>query len=443
MVAPNVEGIDHAASVLLRAHPRVVLAISGGADSMALLASVGTMVTPDSRVVVATFDHGTGQSARDAVSLVRRVTERFGFQCRVGRATGLPRRESAWRAARWHFLRGVSADERSTIVTAHTQDDHVETVVMRALRDSGTRGLAGLLAESDVVRPLLGFRRADLEGYARHRGVPWVDDPANADLAFLRNRVRHDLLPALTAAHPGFRDQISRLSIRAATLRREIEEIANEVSELDPRLEELSVATGVLAPLTADGLATLWPALLARARAVADRRGIVRIVDWTQRARSGTSVPISGGFEVLKRRDDFLVRRVQSGVTKSQTLAPSGETQVGHWRFYPLDVTTITGSELTSDPWRAALAASPALEVRGWRRGDRMQAHPAAKPRRVARFFEDAGVTGPERRGWPVVAWGDEVVWIPGVRRGYAATARSGGPYVVYQCERNFSRSKT
>ena len=68
-----------------------------------------------------------------------------------------------------------------------------------------------------------------------------------------------------------------------------------------------------------------------------------------------------------------------------------------------------------------------------------MCAREGAAPRRVARFFEDAGVSGAERKGWPVVALGEEVIWIPGVRRSHAVTARPGGPYVVYRCERDYS----
>jgi tRNA(Ile)-lysidine synthase len=444
MIAADIERrVDDAVGALLDTHPRVVLAISGGSDSMALLASVATVASSDSQIVVATFDHGTGRAARAAASLVARVAEHVGFRLRLGRAAGLPKTEAAWRAARWRFLRSVSLEERAVIVTAHTQEDHLETVVMRALRGAGARGLAGLLAASDIERPLLVFTRVELEAYARRRNVTWVDDPSNADLTYLRNRVRHDLLPALIRVQPDFREQVLDISGRAAGLRRETEQLADEVSDLEHQGGELTVATAALAPLDSDGLAILWPALLARAGAVADRRGIARVVAWTRRARSGTVVPLSGGFEVLRRRDDFLVRHVQFGANARQPLAPSGVTQVGQWRFYPIETAIINGSDHTSDPWQAVLGASLSYEVREWQPGDRMQARPTSNPRRVTRFFEDAGVSGPERKGWPVVASGQEVVWIPGVCRGHAATVRPGGPYVVYQCERNFSRSET
>ena len=84
----------------------------------------------------------------------------------------------------------------------------------------------------------------------------------------------------------------------------------------------------------------------------------------------------------------------------------------------------------------AALPTAQPLVVRSWREGDRMHGAGDAGPRRVKRFLRDAGLVGPEREGWPVVVCGEEVVWIPGVRRSDAATVRSGRPEAVYVCER-------
>jgi len=426
-----------------RGYPRVVLAVSGGSDSMALLTAFVAARHATAEGIVATFDHGTGAHASDAVALVRRVAERLKIEVRVGRASGLRRREAAWRQARWEFLRQVGRETDAPIFTAHTQDDHVETVVMRVLRNAGARGIAGLLAGSGIRRPFLDFTRDDLASYCRNRAIEWHEDPANADLFFLRSRVRHELLPALLRARPRFREEMLSLSIRAATLREKIETLAEQLSVSNPATGDVQVFHAPLAGLGEDGAAVLWPALLARASAVADRRGIARLSRWSQAARSGSRVPISGGHEVIRRRDDFLVRRVQASRAGRCSLEPAVQTQVGEWRFYPIELTTINEGDLTTSLWQARLEATSVYEVRSWLPGDRLRVGPLSAPRRVARFFEDAGVSGPEREGWPVVVVGEEVVWIPGIRRGHAATARPGGPYVVYQCERYVSRSET
>lgn len=435
--------INLAARSLLRTHPRVLLAVSGGLDSMALLDAVARASDDRESVVVATFDHGTGDASKAAVGLVRRRAREFGVRLLVGHAKGLARTEAAWRNARWDFLRAAAASTCAAVVTAHTLDDHLETVVMRVLRGAGARGLAGLLATSDVARPFMERTRADLDAYARLRGLAWADDPTNLDPAFFRNRVRHDLLPALIRARPSLGNDLLEISRRAADVRAKLERAAEILSTPDGVTGGLTVRADVVAGLTPEGLAVLWPAFLARVHAVADRRGIARLVGWSASARRGASVPLSGGTEVVRRRDDFLVRRVQRLPVENLPLQPERVTQAGPWRFSPIEVTTISGRALESNPWYAMLEAGGGYVVRGWMAGDRMRANLTASSRRVARFFDDARITGPERKGWPVVVLGEEVVWIPGVRRGHAATARSGGPHVVISCERDNNRSKT
>src|SRR5262249_39624360 len=161
-------------------------------------------------VAVATFDHGTGPSAELAARLVeaegrRRAVPVISERREEGRSTG----EAAWRADRWEFLLRSATEFSAAVVTAHTCDDQLETVVMRVLRaprHTSPRGLAAMYAPSPVVRPLLGTRRADVAAYASAHRVRFVDDPSNGDRRYLRNRVRLDLLPALERALPGFGD---------------------------------------------------------------------------------------------------------------------------------------------------------------------------------------------------------------------------------------------
>ncbi|MBV6521521.1 MAG: tRNA(Ile)-lysidine synthase [Gemmatimonadaceae bacterium] len=433
--------LERKVAVTLDGESHVVLAVSGGLDSMSLMHAAAKVRRPRAEVVVATFDHGTGQHAKDALQLVTQTARALGFPVRNGRSTDtIPHNETSWRRARWEFLRSVAAADSARIVTAHTQDDHVETVVMRLLRGAEARGLAALLADSDVARPLLCFTREQLREYASCRLVPWIEDPANSDLRFSRNRVRHEILPALTDANPQLRRQLLRLSVRAARLRRRVEAMAIELAERTSIGGAVTVRAELLDSMSSEQLALMWPALLARCGAVADRRGIVRLTEWTPGARSGGRIQVSGGFEVLRLRDRFMMRRVRTLFPGNRALAPSGVTSVGGWRFYPVELTNIRELELMSNPWLAALDAGSSYAVRAWRPGDRMESDLAVGPRRVARFFEDERIGGPEREGWPVVMTeGGDVVWIPGVRRGRAATVWPGGPLLIYRCEYDVS----
>src|SRR5258706_14676666 len=190
--ASDVEGAVEAALVSCGS---AVLAVSGGLDSMALLTATSRLsARTRKKITVATFDHGTGKAAGRAAALVARQAFRRGFPCVTGRPSTIGTREEEWRRGRWQFLEQVASKQGAKVVTAHTLDDQIETVFMRILRDAGPRGLAGLYAESEIVRPFLDFSRQGLDAYARELRVPFVQDPSNSDRRHLRDRNRFDIL---------------------------------------------------------------------------------------------------------------------------------------------------------------------------------------------------------------------------------------------------------
>lgn len=302
---------------------RWLLAVSGGRDSMALLDAFAS-ARGHEVAGVASFDHGTGRAATRAVALVERTALALQLPVMTGvlaaprpaatRASATARaeanREATWREARWRFLRGWAAELRATIVTAHSWDDQVETVVLRLLRGSGARGLAGMRAGDAVARPFLSLRRETVARYANARGLQWVEDPSNASLAFARNRVRHEILPALERASPGFSEWCWTLSGQAAVLRRALG------AWVDATLVPVQVEAGCVA-IRAAGLVAcqpeeaglVWPEVAARAGLALDRRGIARLVDWTPSAKVGGVVQVSGG-EVRRTASTFVMRRL-------------------------------------------------------------------------------------------------------------------------------------
>jgi tRNA(Ile)-lysidine synthase len=223
---------------MIRSHPSIVLAVSGGLDSTCLAHMARACQEAGARLRVATFDHRSGPHAARAVEHVKAMAAQLGLPVDVGRSTRTARSESAWRADRWHFLLGVAAEHEAVVATAHTLDDHLETVVMRILRGAGARGLAGLLADTTaIVRPLVYVPRAELANYAERHGLTWIDDPTNESRRFFRNRVRLDLLPALRRADPSLPGELLRLSTEAAALRRGMERlVAPWVSRQGSRL---------------------------------------------------------------------------------------------------------------------------------------------------------------------------------------------------------------
>ena len=263
----------------------------------------------DSVAVVATLDHGTGEAATRAANLVASEGARLGFPVVVGRAETIGVSENEWREARRAFLGEVAERTSARIVTAHTRDDQVETVLMRVLRDAGTRGLAGLYARGRTLRPLLEFSRGDVAAYATEVGVSWVDDPTNESMRYFRNRVRRDLLPALARVTPGFDDQLLGLAREAGTWRDELDAIVAPLARVSPAGTSVCVAVGDLAPYSREELTSLWPAIAAKVGLAMDWRGTERAAAFTNQSRTGTRIQLSGGWEIARSRHSFELRR--------------------------------------------------------------------------------------------------------------------------------------
>ena len=334
----------------LEGHRRIVLAVSGGIDSMVLLGAAAA-VLPAERLVVATFDHGTGTHATHAARFVKQRAATLGLECVQARARLSLDSEAELRAARWAFLRKVAASRQAVVCTAHTADDHIETVFMRVLRGASARGLAALLADSPVLRPLLGITRDDIVRYARREGVEWMEDPSNASLRFLRNRVRHELLPATRLVRPSIDADLLAISTQAAEWRAEVDAFVERAVSVHVLKDEraLDIQSESLSNLSREALAFVLPAVVARSGVVLDRRGVVRLTQFASTAKIGRRMQLSGGWEVVRSRDALQLRASSETKPTQSPLALSDRTTWSAFSFEPAKA----GAAVT--PWTAVL----------------------------------------------------------------------------------------
>ena len=190
---------------------RVVAAVSGGSDSVGLawiLAELAARDRGPALVGLVHLNHQLRGSESDAdEALCRALADRLHVPIAVGQVDVGARAEDARvsievaaREARYEFFESVVPALGATFVaTGHTMDDQAETVMLRLLRGAGTRGLSGIRARrNNVIRPLLHCRRSDVRQLLVARGETWREDSSNDDVAILRNRIRHELMPVLT-----------------------------------------------------------------------------------------------------------------------------------------------------------------------------------------------------------------------------------------------------
>src|SRR6202035_5237377 len=193
---------------------RVVVAVSGGPDSLALPSVLREIVPAlPLHLTVAHFDHGWRADSRTDGEFVASMASTWGYDFRTARAADdIPHTENAARAARYAFLRHTAADTNSTaIALGHTQDDQVETLLLHLLRGSGSRGLGAMQRrDADLARPLLDISRSEIEAYLTRLHLTPRRDPSNEDPRFTRNRLRQQVLPAIDAFDPAARELLAR-----------------------------------------------------------------------------------------------------------------------------------------------------------------------------------------------------------------------------------------
>lgn len=170
---------------------KFVVAVSGGVDSVVLLHMLSEVKDHD--IIVAHFDHGIREdSAKDAV-FVESLANQYGLPFETKRVElGSGASEEKARQARYEFLRSLAKKYNARIVTAHHADDVIETIAINFKRGTGWRGLAVL--DSDILRPLLQLSKKDLIEYAHKRNLAWREDATNASDAYLRNRIRRQMI---------------------------------------------------------------------------------------------------------------------------------------------------------------------------------------------------------------------------------------------------------
>ncbi len=362
---------------------RILVAVSGGPDSTALLSILRDLVPAFAfNLAVAHFDHGWRADSAGDAEFVSDLATRWGYRAIIGHARpDLPRTEDAARNARYAFLRQTAAAEHcSAIALGHTQDDQAETVLLHLLRGSGAHGLAGMRHRTaDLARPLLDIPRPDIEAYLRERQLTPRRDPSNEQLEFTRNRVRHVLLPAIDAFDPAAR----RLLARTAEL------LGEDDRALDDETQQLR------ADVVNDPAAfRLLPVALQRRllRRLYPGLNFAQVDDMRRRIASGAGAMVSAGGR--PEHDAPKPARLEVRTCSCDPAAFKARDPVAH-----VDADTLTLP----------------LNVQYRQPGDRVQPLGFPHEKKLQDILVDAQVPRHLRDALPIVHDRSGIVWVVGV----------------------------
>jgi tRNA(Ile)-lysidine synthase len=410
----------------------LVVGLSGGADSVALTDALATLAARRGfRLVAAHLDHGLRPDSGDDVVFCTDLARRLGISIRTDRADVRGRArsdkaglEDAARRERRAFLRSVrKAEGAAAIVLAHTRDDQAETLLLRLLRGAGSTGLAAMRPRAgDIVRPMLGVSRADVLAHLAERGLPWREDATNADPAFLRNRVRHELIPYLESRfNPRIRAGLAREAGLLADEDETLEAAALLLADTIVRSDDCGIVlfrAGLRAAPRALARRVVRQAL-ARAGGLSDVSAahVERLLDLAASERpSGRKLALPGGRTAHFRFDQVHIGpSTRPAGAFAYPLDVPGRVELPHG--FALEVLAAAGPSTAEagGEGRTAVVAAPRDEpllVRTRRPGDRISWH--GREVSLKRFLIERRVPADERPGLPLLAAGSRVLWVPG-----------------------------
>ena len=393
---------------------RLLVAFSGGLDSTVLLCLAREFATTRGLGVGAVHvDHGLHADSAEWARRCVASAAADGIVCDVERLVGTPAAAAsieAWARDQRYRVLSDYADAQTLVLTAHHEDDQTETVLQRVLSGAGPHGLAAMrsrrqLGRGWLARPLLGVTRAELQSVAAARGLSWIDDPANRDARYLRNRIGTVLLPALERVYPGARAGLLRLATIQGEVAALVDGLCDQVLAQDGlpahclRVASVRASAAPLRPF----LLKRW---LARAGApVPGGRQLIRMLTEVVAANDDATPRVSWG--------DCAVRRYAGDLylTSAQWAPRSDAVQ---WQLpQPLDLpwgrlgiqlVTGTGSELDA----VKLAALP-LRVEFRQGGERLQLPRRGHSQALKKLFQQWQVPVWERDLLPLIYLDDRL----------------------------------
>lgn len=425
----------------------VLVACSGGLDSVVLLYLLRFHAhPPPATVTAAHLDHGMRAASAADADWVAGLCAAWNIPLWRERLASPPRSEADARAQRYerleHARRAVDAD---WIATAHHADDQAETVLFRVVRGTGLDGLRGI-PERDphrhLLRPLLPFWRTEIVAFARSAGLRWREDTSNRRLAHTRNRLRHQILPALERyVAPGARRSLVRLAAAASEAADRTDAVVLPLVANVPEPDgTFLLARSTFAGYDAGVAAGVLRQILRRFDVVLDRVGTRSAIEFISQAASGREMQLPRGVRIVVEFDTARIGRAATPPPDRPLVVPdaphepfTGSVCLAGRRFTVHLQRSAANAERRADG--AVLLHGRLrfpLRLRAWQPGDRIRS--GGYTRRLKTLFAQQRVGRSARAAVPVlVDAAGHVLWVAGIACADAVAPQAGGPAFLLQ----------
>ena len=428
--------VQHLVHVPELSRGTVLVAVSGGSDSVALLHLMHRSAVA-ARLEAAHVHHGVRGAEADAdARFCETLCDRLSVPFHLLRAD-LPDqpdqgREGTWRKLRYRALLNLAhRRDLRTVATGHHADDVAEGVLLQVLRGAGPRALAGIAVRTPagVVRPLLVFTKAELRSWLEDCGLRWREDSSNRDPGHLRNRVRMEVLPTLETVAPAVRRHLVSLAGALAEDERTLrDEVRRRALWIDPWHPEGGVAVAAVASMPSS-LRRRW--LLAQA----ERSGVpavsrrhLQLLDELLASARPRSITLGGRWRLRSARRRLWLEPPAPPEPYDLPLTPGTTVQLP-LRGWSVCARVPGDGGAEAPVWCSTIAARDGLRVRSPKTGDRVGAGSRDGPDRPLSRLLAETLPRHLRKAWPVVSVADTILWIPGVWR--QAPAAGEGRLVV------------